>query len=74
MIRLHMPHNAPLRLISIDVQRIQILADIPQGGELLRGIGQGSLDAEVEEPGVDAGGWGVVEDVGKDSGDEWVHD
>ena len=74
VIRLHMPHDTPPRLVSIDVQRIQVLAVIAQRGELLRCIGQGGLDAEVEEPGVDVGGWGVGEDVGEDLGDEGMHD
>jgi hypothetical protein len=47
------PHHPFPRLLSVDVQRVQVLADIMQGFEF------GSdcrayvcLDAEVEEPGV----------------------
>lgn len=74
MIRLHMPHDAPPGLIGIDVQRVQILADVAQRGELLRRVRQRGLDSEVEEPGVDARGGRVVENVGEEARDEWVHD
>jgi hypothetical protein len=35
-----------------------------QRGEFLGRIWQSGLDAEVEEPGMDVGGWGVGEHVG----------
>lgn len=73
MIRLHMPYNPPPCLISIDVQRVQELAHISQWGEFLDGVRAGGLNAEVEEPGVNVGGWGGGEDAGEKFGDEWVH-
>lgn len=73
MIRLHMPHHPSPRLISIHMQRIQELADIPQRGKFLGCVGEGGLDAEVEEPGVHVGCWGVEEDFGEESGDGGTH-
>lgn len=74
VIRLDMPNDTLPRLVSIDVQRVQELAVIPQRGKLSDCIWKCGLDAEVEEPGVDVGGWSVGKDVCEDLGDVGMHD